>query len=109
MKPWEVYDCDFPWGSHPAVVISNSVRCETKPHVVVLGCRTLRAGTRREAGALEVILNGADGLDWATLCKCDLMYTVGCADLRNHRGVVSPVRQREIARRIVQGLAITGL
>lgn len=109
MKPWEVYDFDFPWGSHPAVVVSNAVRCETEPHVVVLGCRTLRARTRREAGALEVILNSADGLDWATLCKCDLLYTVDRASLKNLRGIVSPVRRREIARRMVQGLAITGL
>ena len=33
-------------GTHPAVIVSNPVRVERKP-VVVLACRTLRPGTER--------------------------------------------------------------
>jgi mRNA-degrading endonuclease toxin of MazEF toxin-antitoxin module len=109
VSPWEVYDYPFPWGSHPAVVVSNRVRCERKPEVVVLACRSLRPGPDRAALEHEVILNGADGLDGQTLCRCDLLFTVPKAELRNRRGVVSTERQRLIARRIVQGLAIAGL
>ena len=109
MTPWEVYDFEFAWGKHPAVVVSNRIRCERKPEVVVLACRSMSHGTARDALENEVLLNGADGLDWQTLCRCDLLFTVPKAGLTNRRGVVSVERQRQIARKIVQGLAIAGM
>jgi hypothetical protein len=43
-----------------------------------------------------VILDANDGLDWPTLCKCDLLYTIQKANLANRRGAVSAERRRQI-------------
>ena len=57
-------------------------------------CASRRATRRPEPN--EVILDANDGLDWATLCKCDLLYTVQKANLVNRRGAVSAERRRQI-------------
>ena len=106
MSPWDIFDYDWPWGTHPAVIVSNQVRVQLKPQVVVLSCRTLRAGQTGKAEANEAILNTEDGLYWATLCRCDLLWTVDKAALKNWRGSVGAERRRDIARKIIQGLAI---
>ena len=109
MSPWEVWDHEFPWGTHPAVIVSNPVRVERKPEVVVLACRTLRPGTERDPEANEALLDEADGLDWKTLVRCDLLWTVSKARLKRHRGEVTLSRRRDIAIKIIQGLAVAGL
>jgi len=108
MSSWDIFDYDWPWGRHPAVIVSNHVRVQLKQQVVVLSCRTLRSGQGREPEANEAILNSEDGLNWATLCRCDLLWTVDKAALRRHRGNVCGERRRDIARKIIQGLAISG-
>ena len=65
----------------------------------VLLCTTLRAG--HNPGPHEVILNGGDGLDWSTLCRCDLIYSVPRSELSVLRGSVSVIRRRDIIRKIV--------
>jgi hypothetical protein len=57
-----------------------------------------RAG--RPARADEVILDAADGLDWPTLCFCDILYAVARADLKNQRGHVTDERRTQIIRTI---------
>jgi mRNA-degrading endonuclease toxin of MazEF toxin-antitoxin module len=109
MKPWEVWDCPFPWGEHPAVIVSNSVRVEIKPQIVVLACRTMSKSASRDPVGCEALLDEADGLDWKTLCGCDLMYTIDKEILKRRRGEVGTERRREIATKIQQGLAIAGL
>jgi len=109
VSPWEVWDYEFPWGTHPAVIVSNPVRVERKPEVVVLACRTLRPGSERDAEVNEALLDEADGLDWKTLVRCDLLWTVPKAKLTRRRGEVTPARRKDIARKIVQGLAVAGL
>jgi mRNA-degrading endonuclease toxin of MazEF toxin-antitoxin module len=100
MTQWEIRTYAFPSaGEHPAVVISHPLRAERKETVEVLLCTTLRAGL--SAAAHEVLLNGADGLDWSTLCRCDLIYSVPRSDLTTLRGVVSHARRREIIRKII--------
>ena len=108
MKPWDIFTWDFPGaGSHPAIVISNEARVELKDEVCVLLCSSQRAG--RSPKATEVILNGADGLDWETLVKCDLIYTAPKHQLTNRRGSVTRIRRRQIAEKIVKCLAFDGL
>ncbi len=109
VKPWEVWDYEFAWGTHPAVVVSNAVRCDRKPEIVVLACRTMRAGPERDPLENEALLDTADGLDWKTLCRCDLLFTVAKEKLSRRRGVVTAERRRDVARKIIQGLAISGL
>ena len=100
MNQWEIGTYTFPGvGGHPAVIVSHPLRAERKETVEVLLCTTLRAG--QTPGAHEVVLDGADGLDWSTLCRCDLIYSIPRHDLTALRGKVSIARQREIIRKII--------
>ena len=48
--------------------------------------------------------------DWiGRLVRCDLLWTVPKAKLTRRRGEVTPARRKDIARKIVQGLAVAGL
>ena len=81
VKPWEVYSWQAPgWPEpHPAVIISEGSRVANKPEVNVLLCSTKEA--TRAPGPTEDILDKSDGIDWASLCKCDLTYSVEKAQL----------------------------
>jgi hypothetical protein len=57
----------------------------------------------------EVVLDTADGLNWETLCKCDIVYAAQKDDLTQRRGVVSVERRRMIAQRLIQHLGLAGL
>ncbi len=109
MNAWEVWQCPFPWGSHPAVIVSNSVRVERKKQIVVLACSTMNPGSFREPEANESLLDEADGMDWKTLCRCDLLFTIDKTILEYRRGLVQAERRRDIARKIIQGICIAGL
>jgi hypothetical protein len=108
MKAWEIWTGDI-YGPHPVVLISCQPRIDAKPEVVVLKCTTMKPGMARAEKENESVLDEADGLNWKTLCRCDLLFTVPKATLKNRRGVVSFERRRDIARKIIQGLAIAGL
>jgi mRNA-degrading endonuclease toxin of MazEF toxin-antitoxin module len=108
MKAWEIWTGDV-FGPHPCVVVSCQARIDAKPQVVILQCTTMRSGQERLPKLNETVLDEADGLDWKTLCRCDLLFTVDKASLVKKRGQVVPERRRDIARKIIQGLAIAGL
>ena len=100
MRQWEVWTYAFPAaGPHPAVIVSHPLRAERKETVEVLLCTTLRAG--HTPGPHEVVLNSADGLEWSTLCRCDLVYSIPRSDLTAPRGMVSVARRRDIVRKII--------
>ena len=105
----DIYVYEWPWGKHPAVIVSNRIRAQLKQQIVVLSCRTLRPGHHKSAEANEAILNGDDGLNWETLCRCDFLWTVDKSALKNRRGTVCLERRRDIARKVVQGLAFADL
>ena len=48
----------------------------------------------------EVRLNGSDGLDWETLCRCDALWLVEKSSLTRKRGSVTPIRRRQIVDKI---------
>jgi hypothetical protein len=73
----------------------------------VLLCSSQRAN--RGPKSTEVLLDRADGLDWATLCKCDLVYSVPADQITGKRGMVGVERRREIAIRVIRGLGLAGL
>ena len=101
MKPFDVFHWQ-PKGwpePHPCVVISHRSRAEKKDPVEVVMCSTRRA--TRQAEAHEVILDDADGMDWPTICKCDLVHTVPKAELKNHRGSISIGRRPILVRTII--------
>ena len=99
MKQWDIWTCDFAEaGPHPAVIVSHPDRVARAPLVNVLICSSQRAN--RQPRENEIVLNGADGLDWETLVKCDLMYLVEKERLYRRRGNVTAVRRRTLVQRI---------
>ena len=108
MNAWEVGQCPFPWGDHPAVIVSNPVRVECEPQIVVLACQAMRPETQRDPQGNESWLDETNGTDWKTLCRCDLLLTIDKSILKFRRGTVQTERHRDIARKIIQCLAIAG-
>ena len=108
MRAWDIYTVNI-YGPHPCVVVSCQARIDAKSQVVVLQCTSMPPGQERQARPNETILDQADGLNWKTLCRCDLLFTVDKSSLTNKRGQVTVERRRDIARKIIQGLAIAGL
>jgi mRNA-degrading endonuclease toxin of MazEF toxin-antitoxin module len=99
MKQWEIWTCDFAEaGPHPAVIVSHADRVARAPLVNVLIGSSQKAS--RPARENEVILNSADGLDWETLVKCDLMYLVEKERLYRRRGSVTAARRRALVQRL---------
>jgi mRNA-degrading endonuclease toxin of MazEF toxin-antitoxin module len=99
MKQWDIWTCDFAdAGAHPAVIVSHPDRVGRAPLVNVLIGSSQRA--TREARENEVVLDPADGLDWETLVKCDLMYLVEKERLYRRRGSVGAARRRTLVQRI---------
>ena len=108
MKPWDIYTFEFPGvEAHPAVILGTEARLANKPKVNVLFCSSRRAA--REAEAMEIILDEADGLDWKTLCKCDLVFAAPKDQLTRKRGSVTVERRRLIAERVIRALGFAGL
>lgn len=101
MKPFDVlFWQPSGWPEpHPCVVISHPSRTENKPQVEVLMCSSKRAS--RAAEPHEVILDAADGLDWPTICKCDLIHTVEKSELKRHHGSVSLPRRALLIRTLI--------
>lgn len=104
MKAWEIWT----WEGHPVVLVSNQRRIERKQKVVLLKCQTLHSGDL-PAGELETVLGADDGLERPTICTCDLFFTAHKSELSHKRGAVCYERQRDISRKMIQGLAIAGL
>jgi mRNA-degrading endonuclease toxin of MazEF toxin-antitoxin module len=100
VNAWEIYSCDLGWSAHPVVIVSHPARAARREFVEVLDCTSQRPG--RPPAANEVLLDSADGLDGATLCKCDCVFAVPRAELRQHRGNVTLERRRQIVRTIIQ-------
>jgi hypothetical protein len=96
MKAWDIYSFQPPnWPqAHPAVIVSHPQRFANKREVNVLMCSSQAASRPPEAN--EVILDQSDGLDWPTLCKCDLLHAVEKFELNNFRGRVTAERRRQI-------------
>ncbi len=108
MKPWDIYTWEFPGAdAHPAVILGTETRLANKPKVNVLFCSSKRAARKPEA--LEITLDAADGLDWETLCKCDLIFAVPKEQLTRRRGSVTLERRRQIAQSVIRGLGLAGL
>jgi mRNA-degrading endonuclease toxin of MazEF toxin-antitoxin module len=85
---------------YPAVVVSHPDRAARKPEVEVVLCSTQRA--RRRAEPHEIILDTADGLDWPTICKCDLIYAAPRDELKAHKGHVTDTRQGPLVRTMIE-------
>ncbi len=102
MKAWDIYSWQ-PAGwpeAHPAVIVSHPGRVANKPELNLLLCAS-KAATR-PAEPHEVVLDQSDGLDWPTLCRCDLFFIVKKADLKGWRGEVTLERRRQIIATMIR-------
>src|SRR6185369_4385638 len=109
MKAFEIFSWQ-PEGwpePHPAVIISNPARVANKPEVEVVMCSSQPA--RRAARPGEMILDAADGLDWPTICKCDLIHAVKKTDLKIRRGEVARTRRGLLIRNLIAAHAWGGV
>ena len=107
MRQWEIYLFPFREETpHPAVIISNEERCVNADLEYVNALICTSAKLNREAKKNEVILNAADGLDWKTAVRCDVMYLLPKNEFRERRGKVSPQRRLAIARKIAETLRL---
>jgi mRNA-degrading endonuclease toxin of MazEF toxin-antitoxin module len=84
---------------HPCVIVSHPARAQRKDWVEVVVCSTKRAGRRAEDH--EFILDEEDGLDWPTLCKCDLIFAVPREHLKSRKGRVCAARQVLLVRTLI--------
>jgi len=102
VKQWDSYQWQFPHGAHPCIVVSPPARCGNTdcPTVNVIGCSSRRAA--REPLAHEVLLDAADGMDWSTLARCDVIYLAYKADLKKRRGSVTAERRRALGAKIIR-------
>jgi mRNA-degrading endonuclease toxin of MazEF toxin-antitoxin module len=93
---FQIWSYDFldKGGTHPVVLISHPDRCARAGVVNVLFCTSQRQS--RGIKPTEVLLNGADGLDWETYCDCSILYAVPSAKLMVKRGQVSLERRNAI-------------
>lgn len=108
MNQFDIFTFNFPEaGPHPAVIVSHPDRVKNASAVNVLICSSARAA--RPPRAHEVLLNGSDGLDWETLCRCDLLYSVQKNGLSQRRGRVTRERQRAIVAKINSSMGWTAL
>ena len=95
---FEVWRFNFPdKGEHPVVLISHTDFC-ARAVVNVLYCTSQRQS--RALKPYEVLLDGADGMDWETFCDCSVMYAVPAACLFGKRGRVDAKRRDAIRDKV---------
>ncbi len=90
--------------AHPAVVISADEICSDERQLrlnVLFGSKKVPAVGLRRHG---VLLNGADGLEFASEVDCGFVHVVSKEKIRGAAGRVTPVRQREIMRKMIECL-----
>jgi mRNA-degrading endonuclease toxin of MazEF toxin-antitoxin module len=102
VNQWDTWQWRFPHGDHPCVVISPPARCANPDckTVNVIGCSSQRAA--RPALAHEVLLDSADGMDWPTLARCDVIYLAQKSELKRHRGSLCGERRRALGAKIIR-------
>jgi hypothetical protein len=91
---------------HPGVVLSAPEWCadERKLRLNVLACskRVPAEGVRPH----QVLLNGADGLEFPSVCGCEFFHVIARDGVHAVIGRVSPVRRRAIGRKLNEVLRL---
>ncbi len=92
---FDVWTFDFPGkGEHPCVLISHPNLAARAKYVNVLFCTSQRQN--RPPKPHEVLLNGADGLEWETFVDCSVIYLAESTTLLRQRGRVTLERRNAI-------------
>jgi mRNA-degrading endonuclease toxin of MazEF toxin-antitoxin module len=103
MNQWDIVM--FPFGqegSHPAVILSNDEHCQNPDIKRVNALLCTSAKVNRGPKLTEEVLDQTDGLDWKTMVRCDLIHLLPKDQFKERRGEVSAIRQRVIARKLVE-------
>ncbi|HXC35142.1 MAG TPA: hypothetical protein VNV43_04665 [Candidatus Acidoferrales bacterium] len=100
IRQWEVWKTRPPGfeRDHWFVIISGQERLDSARHTQVngLACFTLRGSPLKT----DVLLNGADGFQFATACQCDLFFFLDKNKLHSSLGTVSWERQQQIKSKL---------
>ena len=88
------------------MIISNDERCLNNDLEYVNALICTSAKLNREAKKNEVLLNAADGLDWKTAVRCDVVYLLPKAEFQERRGKVTAQRRVAIARKMAETLRL---
>lgn len=93
-------------GGHPAVVLSPPDILDDDKQLrlnVLMGSKRVPAEMSKSH---QVVLNGADGLEFPTLVDCALVYQVRKASILRHAGRVAHARRSGIAARVRAALGV---
>jgi len=100
MRQWDIFL--FPFTEelpHPVIIFSIDERAASRKHVNGLLCVSLRG---RPLDLHEVLLDKADGLDWESAVRCDLIHLLERERFLERRGRVIPERQVQINRKLIE-------
>ena len=108
MQQWEIYSFPHPSQAdpHPCVILSPDSVLQNKraKAVNVLACQTLYSGDKAEP--TDVLLNEDDGLDHATVVKCQFVLFFRQSDAGKLLGKVTRERRRAIRQNVVSVLGL---
>ena len=100
MRQWDIFLFPFTVElPHPIVILSGDERAGARKHVNGLLCVSLRG---RPLGLNEVLLDKADGLDWESAVRCDLVHLLERGRFLERRGSVIQERQIQISRKMIE-------
>ncbi len=95
-------DRDF----HPAIIVSNQELCDDRR----IGRVNVLHGTKTAPGnparAHQILLNGADGLEFLTAIDCGYFYSVAKDDITARYGEIGAERRRMLKRKIIEVLRL---
>ena len=91
---------------HPGVVVSVAEWCadDRKLRLNVLACS--KRVPAEGAKSHQILLNGADGLDFPSVCGCEFFHIIARDSIHEIIGRVTPVRRRTIGRKINEVLRL---
>jgi len=92
---------------HPAVILSpeDILEDDRRQKInVLIGTKRVPAAAIRSH---QVLLNGADGLDFQTILDCSFVYVVRKAAILRPAGVVGVYRRQEIQRKVRSFLGLS--
>jgi hypothetical protein len=92
--------------SHPAVVISCEEDCQDAQFLRVNVLYGSKKPPAAELQPWQVLLNGADGLDFRTAVDCGVFYLVEKSTCSAALGTVSFERRRAIGRKMIEILRL---
>ena len=106
---WEVIfarENDSDIVGHPAVILSGPDILSDSRHLRFNALMGTKRPPAAKVSAYQVVLDEADGLEFATLINCSLVYVVRKNAIIRTAGIVSHMRRAEIARRVRASLGI---